>query len=231
MTKKIRAAEVSLLREIDNILANAKYYQSRQSGKRFYDQPRFASKLKSYVAGNRGAIKAQATRFGMSAATLEKIIAGGALSENMLVRIRSVLASEANHVARKQVFAGDWRQASSDDVRRAISDVADKLVFLKRVIEGNNFLTSYDSPIDKIQVLQLISLLAATLEAIRAPFVDTKHTLGFFRWLTKFAKASAQKGLEKIVVDAMHEAAKAGTDLIHHLPTKGGISDIGNIIT
>jgi hypothetical protein len=226
--KKKDINATSVLAEIDRVLVTSKFYRSRESGKRFYDHLKLPSILSAYVTQNGQAIRANALRFGMSADTLKSIMAGGPLSENMLFRIRSALAAES---ASASVFPGDWRHANSAKVSAAIADVSDKLVFLKRVILSSNFLSSDDSPIDKIQILQLIALLTATLEALRAPFLDKKQTSGFFRWLAKFAKTSAQKGLEKIVVDAMGDAATAGSDLVHHLSTQPSVTDLGNILT
>ena len=167
----------------------------------------------------------------MSPDTLARIVGGGPLSENMLFRIRSAVADEVSRAEASAVFLGDWREASSEKVAAAISDVSKKLVYLKRVIESSNFLKSENSPIDKIQVLQLIALLTAMLEALKAPFVDKKRASGFFRWLSRLAKTSAEKGVEKLVVDAMGDAANAGADFINNLSSQSGTADLGNIIT
>src|SRR5580704_3835941 len=227
--KKTKVSAASMLEDIDRIVQKSKYYQSRESGKRFYDQGNFPSLLSSYIAQSGQTFSANAQRFGLSAVSLKNIIGGGPLSDNMLYRIRSAFLAEAAAIAKQSIFLGDWRDASPASVSIAITDVSDKLVYLKKVIEGSNFLQSKDSPIDKIQVLQLVSLLTATLEALRAPFVDRKQSSGFFRWLAKLAKTSAEKGVEKIVVDAMGDAASAGTDLIHHLSSQSGVTDLGNI--
>lgn len=215
------------MRQIDWLLENAKYYESRERGKRFCDLHELPSVLSSYVAQSGQTIKAQAKRFGMSGGTLKRLMSGESPSDTMLLRLRTALSAEAQSKAKKAVFAGDWHDATPQKVAAAISTVSEKLVFLKKVIENNNFLLSEDSPIDKIQVLQLIALLTATIEALRAPFFDKKQTSGFFRWLGKFAKTSAQKGLEKLVVDAMSDAAHAGADLVNQL-TGPGMPDLGN---
>jgi len=169
----------TLLQELDKVLQTSKYYQSRESGKRFYDQRRFPSLLASHIAQSGKTVRANAYRFGMSPGTLEKIMAGGPLSDNMLFRIRSALVAESSARAKQSVFPGDWRKATPAKVSAAIADVSDKLVFLKKVIDSSNFLKSEDSPIDKIQVLQLVALLTTALEALRAPFVDKKPNVWF----------------------------------------------------
>jgi hypothetical protein len=229
--KHKRVSAQSLLEALDELLQTSRYYQSRESGKRFYDQGSFPSLLASYITHSGKNVRQNARQFGMSPGTLENIIAGGPLSDNMLLRIRSALIAETTALAKQAIFPGDWQTASPTKVSNAIADVSGKLVFLKKVIAGSNFLNSEDSPIDKIQVLQLVALLTATLDALRAPFIDKKQTSGFFRWLAKLAKTSAEKGIEKLVVDAMGDAASAGTDLIHHLSGQSGITDLGNIIT
>jgi hypothetical protein len=232
MARKIKTTYAStVLDEIDQILEQSKYYQSRESGKRFYDQRNFPSVLTSYVAQSGQPIKANAQKFGMSPDTLKKLMSGGPLSENMLFRVRSALVAEAGSLEKDSVFPGDWCDATPRKVTTVISEVSDKLIFLKRVVEGSNFLSSRNAPIDKIQVAQLIALLTETLAALRAPLVDKKRTSGFFRWLGKLARVSAEKGVEKIVVDAMGDAANAGADLIHHLSGHPGVTDLGNIIT
>jgi len=221
----------SIIEEIDAVLEKSEYYQSRETSKRFYDPKSFPSKLTAFVAQNGQTFTQDARRFGMSVKTLKSIMSGGPLSENMLNRVRSRLVAESKASEQSAIFPGDWRSATPVKVSAAIADVSDKLVFLKKVIEGSNFLQSEDSPIDKIQVMQLIALLAATIEALRAPLIDKKQISGFFRWLGKLAKTSAQKSVEKLVVDAMGDAVNAGTDLIHHLSNHAGTTDLGNIIT
>jgi len=228
---KARISITSVLDEIDAVLETSKYYQSRESGKRFYDPKNFPSKLTAFVAQSGQTVRQNAQRFGMSVKTLKSIMSGGPLSENMLNRVRSRLVIESKSSEQSAIFPGDWRSATPAKVSSAIADVSNKLVFLKKVIEGSNFLHSEDSPIDKIQVLQLIALLTATLEALRAPLIDKKQASGFFRWLSKLAQNSAKKGVEKIVVDAMEDAVNAGTDLIHHLSNHAGIADLGKLIT
>ena len=227
-SKKVVTA-LALVEQIDWILKKSKYYESRERGKRFYDPGDFPSKLASYASRGGLSASAQARHLGMSVATLKRLMSGDSLSDTMLIRIRSALSEEARSNEKEITFAGDWHSATPKNVATAISIVSDKLVFLKKVIENSNFLMSADSPIDKIQILQLIALLTATIEALRAPFVDKKQTSGFFKWLRKFTKASAQKGLEKIVTDAMADAASAGADLIHHLSSQVGWPDLGNI--
>lgn len=226
--KKIVTA-LALVNQIDWLLEHAQYYESRERGKRFYDPHNFPSLLSSYVAQSKLPLKSIASQFGISPGTVKRLMSGDPVSDTMLSRLRGALSSEAQAKKKKAVFAGDWHDATPQKVAAAISTVSEKLVFLKKVIENNNFLLSEDSPIDKIQILQLIALLTATIEALRAPFVDKKQTSGFFKWLAKFAQKSVEKGLEKLVVDAMSEAVHAGTDLVHQLGSQPGMPDLGNL--
>jgi hypothetical protein len=232
MAKKVRATitAAAILRQIDWLLENATFYDSKERGKRFYDAHGLPSMLASYVARHALTIAAAARQFGMSGDTLKRLMSGRAISDTMLMRLRSALSEEAKRNARQATFGGDWHEATSAKVASAIADVSDRLVFLKKVITSNNHLLSEDSPIDRIQVLQLIALLTATIEALRAPLIDKKQAGGFFRWLARFAKTSAQKGLEKLVVDAMNDAAHSGAHLVHELSTQAGIPDLGSLL-
>jgi transcriptional regulator with XRE-family HTH domain len=230
MPKKPRkvVGALTIVKQIDWLLENARYYESRERGKRFYDPHEFSSLLTAYVAQSGKTMSEQAVRLGMGRGTLKRLMNGGTPSDTMLLRIRSALSAEAQLKAKKLDFAGEWHDATPRKVAAAISTVSEKLLFLKKVIESSNFLLSEDSPIDKIQVLQLIALLTATIEALRAPFVDKKQASGFFRWLGGLAKTSAQKGIEKIVVDAMNDATHAGADLIHQLSSQVGMPDLSD---
>jgi len=232
MPKKIRVTitGAAIIRQIDWLLENAKFYDSKERGKRFYDPHDLPALLASYVAQNALTVAAAARRFGMSGDTLKRLMSGRAISDTMLLRLRSALSDEAKRNIKQATFAGDWHEVTPGKVASAIAEVSDRLVFLKKIITSSNYLLSEDTPIDKIQVLQLIALLTATIEALRAPLIDKKQAGGFFRWLARFAKASAQKGLEKLVVDAMNDAAHSGAHLVHELSTQAGIPDLGSLL-
>jgi hypothetical protein len=66
----------SILDEIDAVLEKSKYYQSRESGKRFYDLKNFPSKLTAFVAQSGQTATQNAQRFGMSVKTLKSIMSG-----------------------------------------------------------------------------------------------------------------------------------------------------------
>jgi len=206
-------------------------YRSRQSGKDFYESRRLPGLLKSYVSQSGLRTTEQARNFGMSAKTLDSIMSGGTLSENMLFRIQNALERDergVNIAARGISFPGDWRSTTSSDVQAAIAIVSEKLVFLKRIIQSSNYLSSKESPIDPIQVAQLTALLGAMIEALGAPIVDRKQAKGFFRWLSGIAKKAFEKGLESQVTNAMDGAVDAGTDLIRELAKQPGASDLGS---
>ncbi len=226
--KKPNVTAHAFLAEIDKILESAEYYQSRQSGKRFYKTKLFPKLLSQYLVHSSVGINAAAKKFGMSKRTLDAILSGGPLSDNMLGRIRSAVAREVSQAEESAVFVGDWRNATTAEVGGVIAEVATQLVFLKKMVESSNFLNSPDSPIDPIQVKQLIALLAATIEALQAPFIDTKQTGGFFKWLSTLSKSATQKGVEKAITDAMSGAATAGFQLIKRLLKMGGTGDLGS---
>lgn len=226
--KKPHVTAQVLLAEIDKILENAEYYQSRESGKRFYKADLFPKLLGQYLVHSGVGIHANAKNFGMSRRTLDEILNSAPLSDNMLGRIRSAVAREVSAADKQTVFAGDWRKATTAEVEAAIADVSKRLVFLKKTVESSNLLNSPDSPIDPIQVKQLIALLAATVEALQAPFIDAKQTSGFFKWLSTLSKSAAEKGVEKALTDGMSGAATAGLQLIKRLLKMDGSGDLGN---
>lgn len=230
MAKKKAVTASVILSEIEKILEKSKFYQSRESGKRFYDQLNLPTLLGTYIVQSGQTRKEKAKQFGMSLATLDSILKGGVLSENMLFRIRSALVVEVATQSGALVFPGQWHDVSAEKIHAAISDVSQKLVFLKKVVESSNFLHSENSPIDRIQVSQLVALLTATLEALSAPFVEKRQTEGFFRWLGKLAKKAIEKGVEKVVTDAMGDAVDAGKELVQHLPTDDVLTDLGEMI-
>lgn len=195
---KVSISITSLLGEIDAVLDKSKYYQSRESGKRFYDPKNFPSILTTFVAQSDQTFTQNAKRFGMSVKTLKSIMSGGPLSENMLNRVRSQLVVESKTLEQSAIFPGDWRSATTAKVSTAIADVSSKLVFLKKVIEGSNFLQSKDSPIDKIQVMQLIALLTATIEALRAPLIDKNRPLASFAGLASWQRRLLKKALRSL---------------------------------
>jgi hypothetical protein len=82
-----------LLEEIDSIYETAEFYQSRESGKRFYESTKFKASF-SVHCRQRIQLRDHAKKFGMSAGTLESMAAGGRLSDNMSGWIRSSLSGE-----------------------------------------------------------------------------------------------------------------------------------------
>jgi hypothetical protein len=226
----------SILDEIRRIVKNDAAFSSYERGKKFYDPQELPDMLESYIKTSKKSIAAVAETFGMSRNSLKNILAGGALSENMLFRIRNSIERANGHVEISSwkddgIYPGDWRNANSARIQTAISEVSERLIFLKKVIEASNILHSPESPIDKIQIAQLIALLEATLAAIKAPFIEAGETRGFFKWLAKIGKNALEKGLESKVSEAIDGAVDAGKDLIDTLSDAAGSSDLGNIIT
>jgi hypothetical protein len=234
--------ERDVLDEIANIITHNQVRgsarKSNAQGKVFYDSLELPEKLAAYVNDPRRQKLSDAARmFGMSAKTLKSLIDGGPLSENMLFRLRNSLEYALQHPSisverdADDTYTGDWRATTTIEIQSAINDVAEKLIFLKRIIESSNSLKSAESPIDKIQIAQLVALLEATLVAIKAPLVDTQSTAGFFRWLGKLGKRGVEKGVERIVSDAIDSAKDAGSELLKRLGDAPGTSDLGSIIS
>src|ERR1043166_2632227 len=81
-----------------------------------------------------------------------------------------------------------------------------------------------------VQLAQLVVLLEAPLAALKAQFVDTRQTQGFFRWLASLLKKATERGMEKHIEDAFRKAVDAGDKLLHSLSGSSGHSDLGGII-
>ena len=228
--------ERDVLDEIRNIIQNHEAFASREQGKKFYDLLELPRILDSYVRASNRSFPAVAKIFGMSKQSLQRIIDGAPLSENMLFRIRNAIEyapgnSDFSLSEKDDLYPGDWRNTNTSAIQVAISEVSVKLIFLKKVIQSSNILNSPDSPIDNIQVAQLIALLEATLAAIKGPQIDSVHTRGFFRWLAKLGKRALEKGIESKIANAIDGAVDAGADLLQHLSDAGGSSDLGSMIT
>jgi hypothetical protein len=229
-------SEQNLLDEIRNITKNYEAFGSRQQGKKFYDSQKLPSILESYIKSSKKTLPDIAKTFGMSRQSLLRIMEGRPLSENMLFRILNSIESVAERTdislpKDERVYPGDWRNTNTAEIQTAISEVSQRLIFLKKVIETSSILNSPESPIDKIQIAQLTALLEATLAAIRAPCIETGQTGGFFKWLGKLGKHALEKGIENKVSEAIDGAVDAGKDLLRTLSDAAGSSDLGNMIT
>jgi hypothetical protein len=234
--------ERDLLDEIANIITHNNLhgtaYTSKERGKRFFEPLALPEKLASYIRDSRKeSVASVAKMFDMSAQSLKRIIDREQPSENMLFRLRNSLEYAIQHpgisVMRDEpdVYFGDWRNTNSNAVQNAISEVSARLVFLRRTIESSNSIKAADSPVDPIQIAQLIAMLEATLAALKAPFVDTDQTGGFLNYLKKLGKRLAKDKTESAISDAIDSAVDAGTDLLIELQNAAGTSDIGGIIT
>lgn len=237
----MRITERHLLDEIGNIVAdgyaNGPSHESRQAGKKFYNSLDLPLKLKSYIEESRKeSLSNAAEQFGMSPASLKRVLNGGPLSENMLFRLRNYLEYALQHpgisVMRDEgdVYFGDWRRTNSAEVQDAISEVAQRLIYLKRVIETSNSLNEPDAPIDSIQVAQLIALLEATLAALKAPLVEKEQTTGVINYIKELGKRVFTRKAEEVVSAAIDSAVEAGGDLVERLGDAPGVSDLGSII-
>jgi len=129
------------------------------------------------------------------------------------------------------VYFGDWRATNTAQVQAAISQVAGRLIYLKKVVETSNSLNGPDVPIDKIQIAQLIALLESTLSALKAPFVERQQTAGVIGYIKKLGKRVLDKKAENAVSNAIDQAVDAGADLLDKLADAPGVSDLGGIIT
>ena len=75
----------------------------------------------------------------MSRQTLDSILAGGPLSENMLFRIRNSLEYASQHPGisidhSENVYPGDWRGTGKQAIQDAIGVVTEKLVLIRDAV-------------------------------------------------------------------------------------------------
>ncbi|MEZ2144412.1 helix-turn-helix transcriptional regulator [Bradyrhizobium sp. DN5] len=234
--------EREILDEIDNIIrhdqVHGSAHVSRQSGRKIFDSLALPDKLSRYIRESRQSSLSEFSKLtGISAQTLSSILNGRSITENMLFRLRTGLEYAIQHPGlsvvgdRGDVFLGDWRTTDTEGIQSVINNVALHLVALKRAIETSNSLNGGNSPIDAIQIAQLVALLESTLAAIKAPLVNVRETSGFFRWLRTLGKRAVEKGVEEGVSAAIHKAVDAGGDLLDNLEEGSVISDLGSIIT
>jgi transcriptional regulator with XRE-family HTH domain len=223
-----------ILDALADIVRRGPTYASRQQGKQFYKSMTLPNLLQEYITTRGMSLASVARMLNISSQTLQSILAGKPISDAILLRVtggfQGAWKRSQTSLEGASVFTGDWHRANTAEIQDAISIVANKLIFLKKIIQTSNSLSSPDSPIDQIQVSQLIALLESTLAAIRAPLVDTKQTGGFFRWLARIAKRGAEKGLEDQIKTAMDQAIAAGGDLLHQLDNASMSSDLGDLI-
>jgi transcriptional regulator with XRE-family HTH domain len=163
--------ERDILDEIGNIITqnqvHGTQYSSKQTARTIYDSLELPAKLALYIReSRRESLASFAKLVAISPQSLSSILNGRTVSENMLFRLRNGLEYALLHPGisvlkdRPDVFLGDWRRTSGGQVQVAIANVASNLVALKNAIESSNSVNGIGSPIDKIEVAQLIALLA-----------------------------------------------------------------------
>jgi nucleoside diphosphate kinase len=227
-----------VLDEIRKVVSFEAAYVSREKARKFYDSHELPAKLSSYVKNRSQSISRTAKTLGLAADTLKRIMSGDSITENMLFRPRNSLeqlkaANQPSSASksRRKTFSGDWRNTNSIDIQAAISEVANRLVFLKNIVVRSNSLKAPDSPIDSIQLAQLMAMLETTLSALKAPFVERQQTTGVFGYLKKLGKRVLDKKVENALSSAIDQAVDSGSDLLDKLGDAPSISDLGGIIT
>ena len=234
--------ERHLLDEIGNIILdsniNGYSHESRQGGKRFYKSLALAPKLKAYIEDSRKqSIPAAAASFNMSPGSLKRILTGEPISENMLFRLRNYFEYALGHPGisvmhdEPDAYFGDWRSTNTSEVQSAITHVAGRLLYLKKVVEASNsILGDPDGPVDPIQIAQLIALLEATLAALKAPLIEKEQTAGVFGYIKKIGKRVFARKAEDALSAAIDGAVEAGSELLEKLNEVPSVSDLGNIV-
>jgi hypothetical protein len=222
----MRSAALELLDEIDAIASGSPVHTSRERGKAFFASRGLPEKLTAYVTAAHGSkIGQAAAAFSMSANTLNRLMGGDTISENMLFRLRSGLEKQLG----SRAAINDWRASAS--VQEIIGGVSDRLIYLKEAIENSNSLKAGQLGVDKIHVAQLVAMLEATLAAIKGPYIERNRASGFFSYLKKFGKKVLEKKAESGLSSAIDGAVEIGGDFLDKLSEAPGISNIETIIT
>ena len=228
--------ERDVLDAIHELVREAEVHGSRERGKNFYTAMNLPARLQDYLAAANLTVPQAAKSFSMSPQSLRSILKGGSISENMLFGLRNAMEYASQHPGislqkEDDVYPGDWRGTRKENVQKAIGIVTERLIYLRDAVLESNSLKEDNAPIDKLQIVQLIALLEATLATLKAPYVETQNTGGFFKWLGKVGRRGAEKGLEGKVAEAIDKAVDAGGKLFDALGSSSGPSDLGGIIT
>ena len=226
--------ERDVLDALHEVIHEGDVRENRQRGKKLYSPLNLPVRLEEYLAEAKLTRPKAAQRFGMSRQTLDSILRGGPLSENMLFRLRNALEYASQHPGisvdhSENVYPGEWRGTRKRLVQDAIGVLTEKLVLLRDAVRESNSIRGPDAPIDELQLAQLIALLEAMLAAITAPYVDAQQTGGFFKWLKKLGKKAAAKGVETGVQHCFEQAVDAGSRFIEALASSSGPSDLGGL--
>ena len=89
--------ERDVLDALHEVIHEADVRESRERGKKLYTPLKLPERLAEYVAETKLSRARAAERLGMSRRTLDSILAGGALSDSMLFRIRNALEYASQH--------------------------------------------------------------------------------------------------------------------------------------
>lgn len=112
--------------------------------------------------------------------------------------------------------AGNWQFTRTRKVGELINSLSKAVIELKHVIESSNHLGELDSIISDIEREQIIALLSAFIESLKAPYMDTKHTHDMRSWLKSFGKKVSDRTIDttlKIGIDRVI----IGIDKILHM--------------
>lgn len=216
-----------LIAHLNSILKEDSRF-SRQSGRLYYKSYDFPRILEEYSYRFIGSNKTNIARyFGISRSSLERILSGYDISENMILRIKTRLEKACSEYGYTQQ---GWKLTNSEAVQDSISKVALSLTALHHALLESNRIGSSESAIGPLQKAQLIALLEAMLAALKAPAIDTKATSGFFSWLRKIAIRGAEKGLETGISDTLGEAIDSGGKLLTELASQTPIADLDILV-
>lgn len=228
-------SETEKLLNLINSIADGDSASSIQSARRFYDSGDLAPALQNYIDYQNLSKSKMAENCDISPQSINRILAGGDISENMLFRLKRYLEKYLEFEKTtmgdfEEEFFRKWRLTDSVQVQEAISNVSLSLTALHKTVLESNQVGSENSVIGPLQKAQLVALLESMLSALKAPAVDTTATGGFFSWLGRIAKRGAEKGLEKGISDSLGDAIDGGEKLLNELASQPAITDLDKLV-
>lgn len=203
--------EEDILVEIEGVISNGAV-PAAQAAREYYSAGELPALMERYFR-QRGLPKRsqQAKALGVSPQTLNRILAGDDISENMLFRFRNSIhrAMLLKHYSVEQVeslLSFPWRQQPDMTESRALRELVKSLEIILLGLQKSNSIGE-NGVLSVDQKAQLISMLKELLAKLEAPLVNIEET---DRAVNRVG-AVLRKGVDKALEE---EAKKAATGLV-----------------
>jgi hypothetical protein len=172
----------------------------------------------------------------MSTTTVQKIINGSDISENMLFRLsvafkREVLITDVGEKSALGIMRFSLRSTSGSSTQSKISTITQTLSSLISDIKASTSLGDTKSAISELECAQLLAVLETAIASLRAPIVNVEETASAIGWFKRIFRKSAEKELEGKIRTGLENAISEGQDLVGELVKNEGISDIGSFFS